>query len=213
MSVAAILPAYDEEATIGSIVAVLRKVAEIQEIVVVSDGSTDRTAQVAVAAGARVIELPENRGKAAAMKAGYLSTFADILLFLDADLIGLTADHVRALIGPVLRGEADMTIGLFDSGRITTDLAQAVAPYLSGQRCLRRTIMDEIFNGAVDSDVSGFGIEVVLTKHARRAEYTLLEIPLPEMTQVMKEEKRGLMKGLAARMKMYSEILKYVLRG
>ena len=62
-TVTAIIPAYNEEGTIGKIVSVVRQIDEIKEIIVVSDGSEDNTAEVARQAGARVIELVENTGK------------------------------------------------------------------------------------------------------------------------------------------------------
>ena len=90
---AIIIPAYNEENTLGN---VLRALADSgwKEIIVVSDGSTDRTARVARQHGAQVVELPVNLGKGGAMKIGSLSTQAEYLLFLDADLVGITKEHV-----------------------------------------------------------------------------------------------------------------------
>jgi len=213
MKVAAVIRAYNEEATIGAVVATLRNVQEIQEVIVVSDGSEDRTAEIARSAGASVIELPENMGKAAAMKAGVEATDADVLLFLDADLVGLQESHVRALLAPVAEKRADMSVGVFDDGRVATDIAQMVAPYLSGQRAVRREIADEVFLENPDVDSLRFGIEVALTRHVKHRGYHVVEVPLEEMTHRMKEEKLGLVKGAAARLKMYYEILKYVQKG
>ncbi|MCG0238008.1 MAG: glycosyltransferase family 2 protein [Firmicutes bacterium] len=213
MKVAAVIPAYNEEATVGEIVATTRRVDLIDEVVVVSDGSTDRTAERARAAGARVIVLPENRGKAAAMRTGVEATEADVILFLDADLIGLTPAHVRSLVLPVLRGECEMSIGLFDEGRLATDLAQVLAPYLSGQRAVRREILMRMFAEEPAADLSRFGIEVALTRFVRRTGVRVVEVPLEEMTHRTKEEKMGLVRGLRARIQMYWEILKYAQRG
>lgn len=213
MRVAAVIPAYNEELTIGDVVATLRRVDLIDEIVVVSDGSHDSTADVARQAGARVIEHRENMGKAGAMKTGFEATTGECILFLDADLIGLSPGHVRSLLTPVLRAEADMSVGIFDDGRVATDLAQLVAPYLSGQRAVRRTIVQEMFEGAPDADLCRFGIEVALTRHVKGKGYKVVEVSLEEMSHRMKEEKMGLVKGMAARMKMYYEILKYAQRG
>lgn len=212
MSIAAIIPAYNEEATIADIVDTLHAVREIDEVIVVSDGSSDQTARRARTAGARVLELSENCGKAAAMKVGFEASGASIVLFLDADLLGLTAQHVRSLLIPVLLEEADMAVGVFSSGRVATDLAQTLMPYLSGQRAVRRTLVDEMLQEEPDLEVARFGIEVALTRHARDKDYRVLEVPLEDMSHVTKEEKRGLVKGIAARMKMYWEILKYAQR-
>lgn len=213
MRIAAVIPAYNEEETIGDVIATLLQTEGIEEVIVVSDGSTDHTVVVARQAGAQVKEHLTNSGKAAAMKTGFQATSADAILFMDADLLGLTETHVRALIGPVVQAEADMTIGIFDEGRLTTDLAQFVAPYLSGQRVVRREILDEMFRMEPDTDVSRFGIEVALTRHVKTRNYRVAEVPLGEMSHRMKEEKLGLVKGVAARLKMYYEILKYAQRG
>lgn len=209
MKVAAVIPALNEEATIGDVVSTLRHVDIVEEIIVVSDGSTDRTAEVARTAGARVIEHQENMGKAGAMKTGFSATAAPIILFLDADLIGLAPAHVISLLTPVMRGEADMTVGIFGDGRGVTDLAQMVAPYLSGQRAVRREIVTEMFRDMPEADTCRFGIEVALTRHVNQRGYRVAEVTLGEMSHRMKEEKLGPIKGAAARIKMYYEILKY----
>ena len=213
MKVSAVIPAYNEELTIAEVVSTLRMVNLISEIIVVSDGSQDRTAEAARTAGARVIEHTENQGKAGAMKTGFEASSSPIILFLDADLIGLAPGHIKDLILPVISAEADMTVGIFGDGRFTTDLAQMVAPYLSGQRAVRRGILAEMFQLEPDADVSRFGIEVALTRHVKNGQYKVLEVPLEEMSHRMKEEKLGLVKGMAARLKMYYEILKYAQRG
>lgn len=213
MNVAAVIPAYNEEATISDVVAVLRRCDMVTDILVVSDGSVDQTAERAEAAGARVVKHEVNQGKAGAMKTGTNATDAPVLLFLDGDLIGLSPDHVRALLTPVLHGEADMSVGIFGDGRVATDLAQMVAPYLSGQRAIRREILEEMYRMAPDADLSRFGIEVALTRHVKERGYRVVEVPLEEMSHRMKEEKLGLVKGVAARLKMYYEILKYAQKG
>ncbi|HYG60103.1 MAG TPA: glycosyltransferase family 2 protein [Symbiobacteriaceae bacterium] len=213
MKVAAVIPALNEEATIGDVISTLRHVELIQEIIVVSDGSQDRTAEVARAAGARVLEHEVNQGKAGAMKTGFEATTAPVVLFLDADLIGLTPHHVYSLLVPVLDDEADMSIGIFDDGRAMTDLAQLVAPYLSGQRAVKRTVVEEMFQSEPDADLCRFGIEVALTRHVNNRGFRTRNVSLGEMSHRMKEEKLGLVKGVAARLKMYYEILKYAQKG
>lgn len=213
MKIAAVIPALNEETTIAAVVETLSRVEEIERVIVVSDGSEDRTAANARQAGATVIEHPENRGKAAAMKTGFQAADADVILFMDGDLIGLSPSHVRALLTPVVSGEADMSVGLFDVGRVATDLAQMVAPYLSGQRAMRRGVLEEMFRREPDTDESRFGIEVALTRHVNTRGYRVVEVSLEEMSHRMKEEKLGLVKGAAARLKMYYEILKYVQKG
>lgn len=208
MRIAAIIPAYNEEKTVGNIVQTIGAVDIIEEVIVVSDGSGDNTALNARKAGAKVIELVNNLGKGGAMLKGVESTEAEIVLFLDADLIGLTPNHILKLLTPIILGEVDMTIGIFERGRLATDLAQFVAPYLSGQRAMKRNLLTQISN----AEISRYGIEVVLTAYVKRNGIPVKEVQLREMSHIMKEEKLGLLPGLRARMKMYWEIAKCVAR-
>lgn len=207
--VAVVIPAYNEAENIGSVLAAIQKLPEVHDLIVVSDGSTDQTAEVARAYGATVVECPVNQGKGAAMRAGWeCASEADVILFLDADLVGLSRSHIQALLNPILTGEAEATVGVFEGGRVSTDLAQALAPFLSGQRALRRPLLNRV---ALDD--TGFGVEMALNRALKRMGVTVREVVLQDLSQVLKEEKLGLAKGFAARMKMYWEILREIPKG
>jgi hypothetical protein len=104
----------------------------------------------------------------------------------------------------VVQGSADATVGLFEGGRLPTDLAQALAPFLSGQRALRRPLLGHV---ALEED-AGFGVELAIHRTLKKLGVRVQEVILQDVSQVLKEEKLGLYKGLAARMKMYWEILR-----
>src|SRR5947209_2593900 len=87
LRVAAIVPAYNEEATLTEVLSVLKATPVVGEILVVSDGSTDRTVEIARALGLRTIHLRENQGKGRAMAIGVAHTDAPILLFVDGDVM------------------------------------------------------------------------------------------------------------------------------
>ncbi len=209
MAVTAIIPAYNEEKTVNSVLSALKNADLVDQIIVISDGSDDRTVEAVLAfADVDLIELLENRGKGGAVKAGLDRCTAENILILDADLIGLTEKHINAILKPVLSGETMMSIGIFEKGRATTDFAQKMAPFLSGQRALKRELLENISG----LDLSRFGIEVALHKYVEDNNIKTVEVPLPDLSHVMKEEKLGLWKGILARTKMYWEIFKYVIR-
>jgi len=199
-----VIPAFNEEKTVGSVVRAARGCPWVSGVIVVNDGSTDLTSEVAAQEGANVINLEQNRGKGGAMMAGLQNTSDEIIVFLDADLIGLTSAHVSQLIEPVISGRAELSIGVFSNGRITTDLAQKIAPYLSGQRAITRRLINLI----PDFSDTGWGVEVALTKYVKDNDIPVEEVVLADVTQIMKEEKVGLLKGFASRMKMYWHIVK-----
>ncbi|MFZ7104635.1 MAG: glycosyltransferase family 2 protein [Peptococcaceae bacterium] len=206
MNVSAVIPAYNEEKYINHVIEILLNVKELKEIIIVNDGSTDETAQVVKKYPVNLIELPVNSGKGGAMLKGATAAKNDYILFLDADLIGLTLEHVYAMLEGIKENNYDMVVGIFDSGRKSTDLAQVVAPFLSGQRIVKKEHLFCINN----LQVARFGVEVALTKYAAQNNLRVKEVVLKNLTHVMKEEKLGFVKGFAYRLKMYWEIAKTV---
>jgi len=109
MRVTAVIPALDEEGAIGQTVARLNRDL-VHEIIVVDNGSQDRTAERAAAAGARVIAEPR-RGYGSACLAGVrAAASADVLVFLDGDGSDVPEDLERVL-EPILQGQADLVLG------------------------------------------------------------------------------------------------------
>lgn len=205
MKVTALIPAYNEEDTIGEIVETLHTIKQIKQIVVVNDGSSDQTAKVAEEAKAEVISLSCNQGKGAALQKGIEVINTDIILMLDADLIGLRKEHVLQLLNPLFLNEADMTIGVFNDGRGLTDFAQYVSPNLSGQRAIKSGILNSLGN----LENAGFGVEVALNKWVKK-HGEIQFVQLTELTHRLKEEKRGIARGIIARFKMYWDIVKVI---
>lgn len=189
--VVAIVPAKDEEARIGATVAALRELPAVGAVIVVDDGSTDQTAQVAAwAGGVEVVRHERNRGKAAALTTG-VSRAQELLpgapvLFVDADLEG-SAAALGPIITPVLTGRAAMTIAVLPPQQGAAGLGLVVrtatagitrltgwepSQPLSGQRCLSREALIDAMPLA-----RGWGVEVGLTIDVIRAGHQVLEVP------------------------------------
>jgi glycosyltransferase involved in cell wall biosynthesis len=208
--VAAIVPAFNEAERISAVLDAIKSAKLVDEIVVVSDGSTDGTYElVSVDPGVKAVQLETNRGKGGAMRAGAENTDADVILFLDADLTGMDGEKVDMIVEPVIDGSADMAIGIFKSGRRSTDLAQFISPYISGQRAMRR----DVFVSIPKLETARSGVETAITKFFRRHKLRVRRVMLKGCTHFMKEEKLGFFKGVAWRMRMYYDITKIMLDG
>ncbi|HEX9888111.1 MAG TPA: glycosyltransferase [Nitriliruptorales bacterium] len=155
--VAAIIPAFNEAGTVRGVVEVARSAACIDEVLVVDNASEDDTGRVAAAAGARVVHCAR-KGKGQAMRAGVEFTDAQIICFLDADLLNLTTDMVDRLVEPVRAGQAAMTMCLFDRGPEMNPVFLNVLPKLTGQRAMRR----ELFAALSPHDIKGYKVEAAL---------------------------------------------------
>ncbi len=202
-TVAVIIPAKDEEQRIGNVLRAAGASKLATEIIVVSDGSSDRTAEVAAKVpGVTVVRLPLNLGKGAAMAKGVQKTKAEVVAFVDADLQGLTGDHIDQIIEPVLADRCEVCIGIFRGGKFWSDTAQKFAPYISGQRAMKRWI----FDGAPDLSDMRFGVEYALNFQAKKVKARVLRVVIRGVSNAHKEKKLGIGKGLIARTKMYGEI-------
>ncbi|WP_411107890.1 glucosyl-3-phosphoglycerate synthase [Streptomyces sp. c-19] len=176
--VSVVLPALNEEATVGDIVAVIRRelmsesVPLVDELVVIDSGSTDRTAEVAAAAGARVVardavlpRIPAVPGKGEVLWRSLMVTSGDVVCFVDADLRDFSADFVTGIVGPLLTDpDVDFVKAMYDrpfgdtpgqGGRVTElvarpllnlhwpQLAGFVQP-LGGEYAARRSLLERL---------------------------------------------------------------------
>lgn len=157
--VSIVIPAFNEEGAIADgvreVLAVMERVGVDFELVVVDDGSEDRTAEQAEQAGARVVSLPENQGYGAALKAGINRTQYDVIVITDADGT-YPAESIPVLLDEL--GEYDMVVGARIGEHVAIPLARRpakwflrrLASYLAGReipdlnsglRVMRRTLV------------------------------------------------------------------------
>jgi len=202
--ISAIIAAYNEEKTIAEVLGVLTKSGLIDEIIVVSDGSTDRTVEIARSFDVTTIALRENRGKGYAMRLGVDYARHDVLFFVDGDMFNLTDEHIESLVRPVLRDESDMNIGVRSRGLIRNffHLQMKVGPVLSGIRVMRRSVWETVPIRYQER----FKIEVALNFFCSLGGYRQQQTVIHDLGHLIKENKRGLVPGLTARYEMFREV-------
>jgi glycosyltransferase involved in cell wall biosynthesis len=204
LRVAAIVPAYNEEATLTEVLSVLKATPTIGETLVVSDGSTDGTVSIARAMGLRTIHLLQNQGKGRAMAIGVAHTDAEILLFVDGDILNLTVDLLERLVEPVLADRSDMNVGIRHRGGAIDAIHRRTGPLLSGIRCLRRGI----FEAVPESHQEGFAIETGLNWACRQLGCRTTTTVMYNLKHLVKEKKRGLTAGFRARFEMFAAVFR-----
>lgn len=177
-----VLPALNEEKTIGKVIDIVRKVRIIDEVVVVDDGSTDQTGAVARKHGAVVYRHPKNLGKGAAIKTGARHAKNHLLLFVDADLLNITPAKIRKLAKPLAEGNADFVKASYSnaSGRVTKlvakPLLKIVYPFLklhqplSGEFGYNRRKFD------LEKIEDGWGVDIQLVFQAMRRKLRIEEV-------------------------------------
>lgn len=190
--VAAIVPAYNEKSYVDRAIEALLAVPEIDLVLVVDDGSSDKTAQVAAAVVSPRVQLSRlsrNRGKGAALNHGMrvlVSESMDIFVFCDADL-GDSAREIRRLLLPVLSGRADLaTAVLPGSGSgggfgMVVGLARLAIRLLTGVQLQaplsgQRAFTAEVWRAAGPC-ASGYAVETVMTARVLRAGFDMVEVP------------------------------------
>jgi len=204
LGISAIIAAYNEEKTIAEVLTVLTRNRLIDEIIVVSDGSTDSTVDLARTFDVTTIALRENRGKGYAMRVGVEYARHDILFFVDGDMFNLTDDHIAALLRPVMRDECDMNIGVRNRGPLRNffHLQMKVGPVLSGIRVMRRAVWDTVPVRYQER----FKIEAALNFFCSQAGFRQRQTVIYNLGHLIKETKRGVLPGLTARWEMSREV-------
>src|SRR5437868_8008790 len=201
----AVIAAYNEEATIGDVCRALTASPLIDEVIVVSDGSTDRTVEIARSFdGVRTVALRENQGKGYAMRVGVDNATNDVLFFVDGDMYDVADEHIESLVLPVLRGECDMNIGVRNRGDVLNflHLQMQCGPVLSGIRVMRRNVFDAV----PPQYQAAYKIEAALNCFCSRTGYRQRHTIIHNLNHVLKETKRGLADGLVSRGRMMREV-------
>lgn len=187
--ISVILPAYNEEKHIAEVIKSIS--ALVDEIIVVDDGSADRTAEVAKRAGAKVVSHEVNKGKGYALLTGFKEVKGDIIVMMDSDGQH-DAERIAELVLPIKEKQADMAIGSrFMLGffhtpkfRILTNWLSKVGTQVacghgfSDVLCGFRAISRDALS-LLDIKPSRYEVEVDMLLEAARRGLKIVEVPIP----------------------------------
>lgn len=189
--VSVIIPAYNEEETVAEVVKVTKKLSYVDEVIVVDDGSTDKTVEEAEKAGATVISHKSNQGKGSAIQTGVKKAKGDILAFIDADISNLNDKKIDVMIKPILENKTDITKTKFsrESGRVTELTAKPLLDFffpevkfeqpLSGQFAGKRSALNKI---KFEND---YGVDVGIVLDADIHGINILEVDIGDIKHDM----------------------------
>ena len=206
ISLSIIIPARNEAAIIADVVSSVRHIYGDAEIVVVDDGSTDDTANLAEQAGARVVSHPVSLGNGAAIKAGARAATGEILVMMDGDGQHKAAD-IATLIDKLDKGY-DMAIGARDSGshagfgRLAANgLYNVFASMISGHRIRDltsgfRAVRADLFKRFLYLLPNGFSYPTTITMAFLRSGFPITFVPIKADDRVGKSHIRPIRDGL-----------------
>lgn len=201
-----LVPAHNEAPRIGRVIAAVQGHPAVDDLMIVDDGSTDGTGDVARAAGALVISGPGNSGKTRALMLGLARVRTSHVLFLDADLLGLGARDISALVAPVTEGRAAASISL--RGNAPRTWRALGVDYISGERLIPVDLLagQEIALAALPR----FGFEVFLNRLLIARDDPVAIVRWPGVSSPSKARKRGLFRGAVGDATMILDILRTI---
>lgn len=199
LNLSCIVCAYNEAGCIADVLRVVYDHPEIAEVIVVDDGSGDDTANIARAFDrVKVISYPINRGKSYAISQGVALATGDHILLIDADLQGLTADHIHALIAPVASKLAHVSLSL--RANSLTLYRSLGLDFVSGERVVPASLLKPHIKRL--AALPSYGAEVFMNQLVTEAGLSIAVVDWPMVRNRRKSEKQGHLRGLAGELAM-----------
>lgn len=199
----AIVPAYNEAGRIGPVLEVLTSYPGFAEVIVIDDGSTDATEREAKQFPVRYLKNDHNRGKGYSMDRAVQAASSDIIFFCDADVKGLRHAVLEEIIGPVMRGEVDMFIGMRNRKIYYLSIVLSVVPLLGGERALTKALWQKVPGRYKDRFKIEAALNFYATHHGGGFGYKVFT----GLSQTVKEHKYGYVRGFIWRIAMLAEVI------
>jgi glycosyltransferase involved in cell wall biosynthesis len=208
MKISCVIPAYNESKGIAAVLSAVTGAAHpLHEIIVVDDASSDGTKEVVAGfPSVRLLVNERNQGKSRSVARGISESTGDFVLLLDADLLGILACNIDALLEPILSNRADVVISM----RANTPgwMKRLGVDFMSGERVLPRTLLMESLDEI--AQLRSFGLEVFLNRHIVRHRCRVESVLMENVKNHMKWYKRGFWSGIRHEILLWRDLLRTV---
>ena len=189
LDITAIVPCYNEEKTIGSVLKALKTSPELRKVIVVDDCSTDGSKEVIRKFDVQLISNIKNLGKGGSVKKALQLVKTKYVMMCDADLRWLHKDSITALLKPLADNTDVMAVGLRDHDwHRQKPLKWVNAPLLmiGGERALKTSYLKAACN---DRRTAKHGLEPVLNFYCKRNKIKIVKVNLEKVDDVCKLDK------------------------
>jgi len=206
--VSAIVCAYNEEKTIGPILEVLLSHPKVDEVIVVDDGSTDRTGKIIDSIKSdKLIKIhhPKNLGKGTAIVSATKESKGGFLVFIDGDLVKFHPAHIDLLLSPLAVNPNSMVIGLREPVKPLDKPVASIMKLFNGERALLRNHLIKLLPRI---EKSGYGVEVIMNLYWSHHKYPIYYVPLPGLVHILKQDKHPFYKYAADYLQEGKDIVK-----
>ena len=201
--VSCIIAAYNEGPRIGAVLSVISGSSIIDEIIVVNDGSNDNTREIVEQyPNAQLVSYSQNKGKTFAVMTGLSRAKNDIVMLLDADLVDLNYKDIENLILPVVSGQADVSMSIWQNSALPCKILGIDLE--SGQRVFYKKIIPDL---KILSKLPRYGLEVFINNIIVEKKLKLKIVNWDTVVAIRKSQKIGWWYGTFGDIKMTFQVV------
>ena len=203
-----VITAFNEAKRINNVLGVVTRIENIDEVIVVDDGSNDNTPSVIKSnfPQVKLIIHEVNRGKVEAVRTGVNASKNNNLLLLDADLIGLVSSEIEKALDIFENDDLDCLIMLTEADKYNKLIRKIFkgTSYVAGDRIIKKEILENVLK---DRLLKNYGLEIAENKYLFKTNCKVVRFQLSAV-DLSKDSKYGVVKGTIGEIKMWRDIFK-----